>query len=88
MEVRVSPSLSVRISPAAEALLARLRDEVEYTEEIDGEVWGVVYLDNVRTKEVPPHQFAGYLSALEAAKLYQTIVGREFAGIFGKVKIL
>lgn len=47
-----------------------LRENREATETIDGEDWGVVYLDNARLATISAHAFAGYLSALADVDLY------------------
>lgn len=69
----------------AETILASLRHEYESTETFKGEEWGTVYLDNVRPAGITAHQFAGFLSALEAKGLYRPYTCSEYRGIFGRV---
>jgi hypothetical protein len=71
------------LSNQAAEILANLRKSVESTEtRADGE-WGSVYLDNARPDGVSNRSFAGYLSALENAGLYES-QGDDF---FGLVKL-
>lgn len=72
------------LSTAAADLLTRLRANVESEElrHADDSRWGTVYLDNACTGTMTAHQFAGYLSALEAAGLYE-----KMDGFFGLVKL-
>lgn len=71
------------LSTASLEILAALRKEVE---SVRGD-FGAVYLDNARPADMTAHQFAGHLSALEAAGLYRPYTDREFRGIFGDVKL-
>ena len=63
-----------------QTVLAALR---EHAESDDGDGWWTVYLDNAKPSEMPPHSFAGYLSALEAGGLYRPVDGYAF----GQVKL-
>jgi len=67
-----------------ETILTALRAEYENIETIDGAEWGIVYLDNTRPDGCNRHQFAGFLSALEAQGLYRSFDGEPD---FGMVKI-
>jgi len=52
-------------------VLNALRANKEATETREGELWGVVYLDNAKARlKMSGAQFAGYLSALTAKGLY------------------
>lgn len=62
----------MKISPKAVDVLARLRAFHEYK---DPDGFGVVYLDNAKPVDLNPHQYAGYLAALEAEGLYKPVDG-------------
>lgn len=73
------------LSVEATDLLARLRANIESEElRADGSRWGDGYLPNARPHTMSGHQFAGYLSALEAAGLYEKMADAD--GFFGLVK--
>lgn len=55
----------------SEALLPALREAAEDVWEYDGERWGQVYLDNVKT-DLSPRAFAGCLAQLERQGLYKS----------------
>jgi hypothetical protein len=64
-------------------VLESLRKEAEsYRTELDGARWGMVYLDNIKTNEISPHQIAGGLSYLKECGLY-----RPCDGHFGEVRM-
>lgn len=65
-------------------VLFSLRANREATETINGEQWGVVYLDNAHLATISAHKFAGYLSALKAEGLYMPCNGDP---CFGYVKL-
>jgi hypothetical protein len=68
----------------ATEILNALRSYAESTtEKENGEIWASVYLDNARPNNMTANQFAGYLSALQAAGLYKPVDGYAF----GEVKI-
>lgn len=76
------------ITPEAKKVLQALRDtqESEYTHK--GGKWGSVYLDNAYARVrgngmMTRHSFAGYLSALHDAGLYDS----QDDGFFGFVKL-
>lgn len=54
-----------------EKVLFSLRANTESTKIINGEMWGTVYLDNAHLATISANQFAGFLSALKQAGLYQ-----------------
>lgn len=65
-------------------VLFSLRANKEATEVINGEQWGVVYLDNAHLATVSAHAFAGFLSALKKEGLYMPCAGDP---CFGLVKL-
>jgi hypothetical protein len=68
----------------ATEILNALRSYAESTTEYpNGDVWASVYLDNARPNDMTANQFAGYLSALQAAGFYKPVDGMYF----GEVKI-
>jgi hypothetical protein len=68
----------------ATQILNALRSYGESTTEYaNGDVWASVYLDNARPDNMTASQFAGYLSALQAAGFYKPVDG----AYFGEVKL-
>lgn len=62
------------LSVTAKLLLVTLRACAEQEQERpDGTRWGLVYLDNARPDDMSARAFAGYLSALDKAELYQSL---------------
>lgn len=59
-------------------VLQALRDHAESD---DGNGFWTVYLDNAKPSGMSPHQFAGYLSALEKAGLYRPVDGYAFGQV-------
>jgi hypothetical protein len=65
-------------------ILTALRKAAEnYSIDMDGVRWGMVYLDNARPNGMSRHQFAGHLSALTDKDLYAPTSDR----CFGEVKM-
>ena len=62
----------MKLSPKALEILKALsaHTEGDVREDVSGNKWQYVYLDNARPDGMSAHSFAGYLSALEAAGLY------------------
>jgi hypothetical protein len=52
-------------------------------QDIDGQRWASVYLDNARPFGMSPRRFAGHLSALEKAGLYKS----QGDNCFGDVRL-
>jgi hypothetical protein len=68
----------------AALILAALLAEKEATStDADGSVWGTVYLDNARPRDLSRHEFAGHLSALKGAGVYR----QTSDPAFGEVKL-
>ena len=71
------------LSEAARSLLAHLR-RVACGEEVhrsDFTIWVALDLTVARPDGMAPHQFAGYLSALEEADLYLPVDGRLYGEV-------
>jgi len=62
----------MKISPKAFQVLKALQKHSEggIREDVSGNKWKDIYLDNARPDGMSPRSFSGYLSALEAAGLY------------------
>jgi len=79
-ETQTGVKQMTKLSAQATEILANLRKSVENTETRANGDWGNVYLDNARPDGVSNRSFAGYLSALEKAGLYES-QGDDFFGI-------
>lgn len=72
------------LSEGARAVLAALRDAPDEYEDhaSDYTIWHGIYLDNVRRPDgTTPHEFAGFLSALEQRQLYEQTDGLAFGRV-------
>lgn len=86
-EIKTLAERESGLSDGARQVLAALRSaDAEYEDHCsDYTIWQGVYLENAKIEGMPPHSWAGYLSALEAAELYrpenpdfgQVMIGEE-----------
>lgn len=82
-DVRTMAERESSLSEGARQVLAALRGaKSEYEDHYsDYTIWQGVFLENAKIAGMPPHSWAGYLSALEAVELYSPDGNPDFGQV-------